>query len=64
MIIPFNIWKDSPEHKTTLICAGEKDMALARTHGFNAITLTGGEKSIPKFLNAFKNRKVAIVLRQ
>lgn len=61
MIIPFNIWKDSPEHKTTLICAGEKDMALARTHGFNAITLTGGEKSIPKFLNAFKNRKVAIV---
>ena len=61
MVIPFNIWIESPKHKTTLICAGEKDMALARTHGFNAITITGGEKSIPKFLNYFKDRKVAIV---
>lgn len=60
-IIPFNLWIDTPKHKTTLICAGEKDMALARTHGFNAITITGGEKSTPKFLNYFKDRKVAIV---
>ena len=61
MIIPFDIWKDSPVYKTTLICAGEKDMAIARTFGFNAITLTGGEKATPKLLNYFKNRKVAIV---
>ena len=58
MIIPFDIWKDST--KATLICAGEKDMAIARSHGFNAITLTGGEKSVPKFINYFKDRTIAI----
>lgn len=58
MIIPFDIWKNST--KATLICAGEKDMAIARSNGFNAITLTGGEKSIPKFVNYFKNRSIAI----
>lgn len=61
MIIPFDIWRNTEPKRVTLICAGEKDMAIARTHGFNAITITGGEKSTPKFLNFFKNRAVAIV---
>ena len=60
MIIPFDIWKDTPETKWTIICAGEKDMAVTRSHGFNAITLTGGEKALPKIINPFKNRKIAI----
>lgn len=60
LIIPFNKWIDSPKNKWTLICAGEKDMAVTRSNGFNAITLTGGEKSIPKILEPFKDRKVAI----
>lgn len=61
MIIPFDIWRETDIDKWTLICAGEKDMAVARTNGFNAITLTGGEKALPRFINPFLNRKIAIV---
>lgn len=61
MIIPFDLWRESDIRKTTLICAGEKDMAVARSNGFNAITITGGERALPKFLKFFNNRKVAIV---
>ena len=61
MIIPFDLWRETPSHRTTLICAGEKDMAIARSHGFNAITITGGENTMPRIMNEFKNRKVAIV---
>lgn len=61
LIIPFDIWRETPLNKLTLICAGEKDMSIARTHGFNAITLTGGELALPKQLNYFKDRYVAIV---
>jgi DNA primase len=60
MIIPFDIWKDSDKSKWTILCAGEKDMAVTRSNGFNAITLTGGEKALPKYVNAFKDRKIAI----
>lgn len=60
MIIPFDIWRRTPEDKWTIICAGEKDMAVTRSNGFNAITLTGGEKALPKIINPFRNRKVAI----
>ena len=60
MIIPFDIWRFTAPNKWTVLCAGEKDMAVARSNGFNAITLTGGEKSLPKLINSFKNRKVAI----
>ena len=60
MIIPFDIWRQTPEDKWTIICAGEKDMAVTRSNGFNAITLTGGEKALPKIINPFRNRKVAI----
>ena len=61
LVIPFDIWKDTPESRVTLICAGEKDMAVARSQGFNAITITGGENILPKCGNFFKNRTIAIV---
>ena len=60
LIIPFDLWKNTPESKWTLICAGEKDMAVARSQGFNAITITGGEGVTPLLINEFKGRKVAI----
>lgn len=60
LIIPYDIWRHTPKNRVTLICAGEKDMAIARTHGFNAITLTGGEGVLPKQLNDFKDRIVVI----
>lgn len=60
LIVPFDIWKDTPLKKVTILCAGEKDMAVARSHGLNAITFTGGEQSKPKMLEPFKDRIVAI----
>ena len=60
MVIPFDLWINTNPHTWTVICAGEKDMAVARSNGFNAITLTGGEKALPKILKPFKNRRVAI----
>lgn len=60
LIVPFDIWKDTPETRVTILCAGEKDMAVARSHGLNAITFTGGEQSKPKILEPFRNRIVAI----
>ena len=60
LIIPYDIWRESPKHRITLICAGEKDMAVARSHGFNAITLTGGERITPRITADFKDRSVAI----
>ena len=61
LIIPFDIWRETPPHRWTILCAGEKDMAVARSHGFNAITLTGGEGTLPITPNYFKGRKVAIL---
>lgn len=60
LIIPFNEWKDTPPNRTTILCAGEKDMAIARTNGFNAITITGGEQCLPSTPNLFRDRIVAI----
>lgn len=60
MVIPFDLWINTNPHTWTIICAGEKDMAVARSNGFNAITLTGGEKALPKILKPFKNRRIAI----
>lgn len=61
LIIPFDIWRMSDPNRWTVICAGEKDMLVARSHGLNAITITGGEKAIPEYwLSQFKGRKVAI----
>lgn len=61
LIIPFDVWQETPASRVTLICAGEKDMAVARSHGFNAITITGGENSLVKCPKLFKDRPVAIV---
>lgn len=61
LIIPFNEWVKTPPERMTLLCAGEKDMAIARSYGFNAITITGGENSLPCQGNYFKGRHVAIV---
>ena len=60
LILPFNEWKDTDVNRTTILCAGEKDMAIARTMGFNAITLTGGEQCLPATPKFFKDRIVAI----
>ena len=60
MIIPFDIWRNTPQNKITIICAGEKDMAVARSHGFNAITITGGEMMVPRILEPFRGRPVII----
>ena len=61
LIIPFDLWRKTPEDRVTLICAGEKDMAVARSYGFNAITFTSGEGTLPKIWKCFQNRKIAIV---
>lgn len=50
------------DNESILLCAGEKDMSIARSNGFNAFTLTGGEMSIPHtFGYAFRGHKVYIV---
>jgi len=60
LIIPFDTWRTSPTTRTTIVCAGEKDMAIARSYGFNAITITGGEATLPKAPKYFKDRKIVI----
>ncbi len=58
LILPFDLWQQS--NKVTILCAGEKDMAVTRSYGFNAITLTGGEQMLPIIPRVFKGRKVVI----
>ena len=59
LILPFDLWVD--DDRPTLLNAGEKDMAIARVHGFNSITFTGGEMSFPKLFKAsFKDKKIYI----
>ncbi|NLC04817.1 MAG: hypothetical protein GX787_11145, partial [Tissierellia bacterium] len=61
MIIPYDLWREDFS-KATVICAGEKDMTIAREHGLNAITITGGEGALPKFFyKDFKDRHVFII---
>lgn len=61
LILPYDQWIGTPPDRWTLLCAGEKDMAVARTNGFNSITLSGGENKTPEILASFTGRKVAIV---
>lgn len=61
LVIPFDIWRNTDKNKITLICAGEKDMAVARSNGFNAITITGGELATPLSISEFRDRKLVIV---
>ena len=59
-IVPFDIWKK--DFRATVICEGEKDMLVARSQGFNAITLTGGSQSSlqTEYFDYFKDRDVYI----
>ena len=59
-IIPFDIWSKSKD--LTYIFEGEKKMAVARSLGLNAITITGGANARPNdfVINAFKDRDVVI----
>ena len=58
LILPYHLWID--DTRPTIICEGEKDMAIARSHGYNAISL-GGCNNIPNvMLNNFKDRWVYI----
>ena len=59
-IIPFDQWQMSDARRWTLLMAGEKDMICARSLGFNAITLTGGEVTSPICPAWFTGRSVAI----
>lgn len=59
-IVPFDIWKK--DFRATVICEGEKDMLVARSNNFNAITLTGGSQSSlqSEYFEYFKDRDVYI----
>lgn len=60
LISPYDIWRY--DNRPTLICAGEKDMAIARSKGFNAITISGGEGTLPKFFgNDFTDKEIYII---
>lgn len=59
LILPYHLWES--DNSFTIICEGEKDMAIARTHGFNAISL-GGCRNLPThMLECFRDRQVCIV---
>lgn len=59
LVLPYHLWES--DNSTTVICEGEKDMAMARTHGFNAISL-GGCRNLPThMLECFRDRQVCIV---
>jgi 5S rRNA maturation endonuclease (ribonuclease M5) len=59
LILPFDVWIE--DDRPTILAAGEKDMAILRTKGFNAITFTGGEQSVPKLFKAsFRGKQVFI----
>ena len=47
---------------TVYICAGEKDMAIARSYALPAFAITGGEGKLPSdFGYAFRGKKVYII---
>lgn len=60
LMFPFDLWY--PDQRPTLLVGGENDALIGRQLGFNAVTFTGGEGSVPSamFLNMFKGRKVYI----
>jgi 5S rRNA maturation endonuclease (ribonuclease M5) len=59
LVLPYHLWVD--DYTPTVVCEGEKDMAMARTKGYNAISL-GGCRNLPThMLEAFRDRQVYIV---
>lgn len=59
-IFPFDHWVT--DERDTLLVGGENDALLGRQLGFNAVTFTGGEGSVPAdtFLRFFKGRRVYV----
>ena len=59
LLFPYDHWVN--DERPTLLTAGENDTILARIHGFNAVTTTMGEGSVPKLLmNKFKGKTVYV----
>lgn len=59
LVLPYHLWEN--DFTPTIICEGEKDMAICRTKGYNAISL-GGCRNVPThMLDKFKDRQVFIV---
>lgn len=59
LVLPYHLWIE--DTSPTIVCEGEKDMLIARTYGYNAISL-GGCNNVPTtMLDCFKNRWVYIV---
>ena len=52
---------DTPENEPIIIVEGEKDMAAARSHGYNAVTGTGGTSIPMQELQLFSGRKVFVM---
>lgn len=61
LILPFCNLQTTADNEPIFICAGEKDMSIALTHRFNAITITGGERALPVCPKLFANKKVIIL---
>lgn len=59
LVLPYHLWAD--DMSPTIICEGEKDMAIARQHGYNAISLGGCNNLPTAMLNMFADRCVYIV---
>lgn len=59
MVVPIEIAKR--DKKPMILVAGEKDMLIARSKGFNAYCITGGESRLPiLFGDIFENRIVFV----
>lgn len=59
LILPYHLWIN--DSAPTVICEGEKDMAIARSHGYNAISL-GGARNIPThMIECFRDKCIYIV---
>ena len=61
LIVPFDVLESTPKNQMVYICAGEKDMAVSRSNGINAYTLTGGEQALPISPVVFKDRHICIL---
>ena len=67
MFLPFDYWRETLNKNIyndnrTYIVAGEKDMLTMRSHGFNALTLLGGEGTIPLLDSSwFKDLEIVII---
>lgn len=62
LIYPWRIFEECSERSILCICAGEKDTANMLEHGFQAVTVHGGEQTFKIVCpNLFKNKTIAIL---